>query len=71
VNPQRRQPFNRTLLAGLAFLVLASVTKFALERQTSIGPDFRDGLFGLLMGFAIGSLVLGIWRMKHPAQGAR
>ncbi len=63
---QRRQPFNRTLFIGMMLMAVANVVKLLLERHSSMPEGPRDGLFGLLFGLAIGCMLLGIWRMRHP-----
>jgi hypothetical protein len=63
---QRRQPFNRTLFIGMMLMAVANVVKLLLERHSFMPEGLRDGLFGLLFGLAIGCVLLGIWRMKHP-----
>jgi hypothetical protein len=62
----RRQPFNRTLLIGFAFMAVANVLKMLLERHTSMPENPRDGIYGLLFGLAIGCVALGVWRMRQP-----
>ena len=61
-----RRPFNRTLSIGLTFLVVANITRVLLERHSSMPEGPRDGVVGLLFGVAIGSMLLGAWRMRHP-----
>ena len=63
----RRQPFNRTLCLGYLALAIANISKFLLERHTSMPEGPRDGLSGFLMGVAIALLMLGIWRMRRDS----
>ena len=65
MNSHQRRPLNRTLSLGLVFLVIANVAKFMLERHTAMPEGPRDLLSGLLMGIALGCLMLGIWRMRR------
>jgi hypothetical protein len=67
MNLQRRRPFNRTLMIGLAFMAVASVVRLLLERHSSIPEGPRDGAVGLLYGLAIGCTLLGVWRMRHAS----
>jgi hypothetical protein len=60
-----RKPFNRTMLAGLLLLSLANFTRWVLERHSSLPEGPRDAVFGLLIGAAIGCLVLGIWKSRR------
>jgi hypothetical protein len=46
---------------------VANVMKFVLERHTSMADGPRDGLSGFLVGVAIATLSLGIWRMRRVA----
>ena len=66
MNLQRRQPFNRTLCIGLMLMPIANVVRMLLERHSSMPEGARDGVFGLLYGLAIGCMLLGLWRMRHP-----
>ncbi len=58
----QRRPFNRTMFAGLALLAVANLTRWFVERHTSLPEDPRDALVGVVFGLAIGTLVLGLWR---------
>jgi hypothetical protein len=60
-----RRPFSLTLCLGFLFLAVANITKFVLERHTSMAEGPRDGLSGFLFGVAIATLCLGIWRMQR------
>jgi hypothetical protein len=62
---RQRQPFNRTLLAGLALMAVASVLRLILERHTTMPEDPRDAVIGLFYGLAIGCMLLGVWRMSR------
>ena len=62
-----RQPFSLTLCLGLLFLAVANVTKFLLERHSSMTEGPRDVLLGFLFGVAIATLLLGIWRTARHA----
>jgi hypothetical protein len=64
-----RQPFSLTLCLGYLALAVANITRFVLERHTSMPEDARDGLSGVLMGVAIALLLLGIWRMGRSRSG--
>jgi hypothetical protein len=64
------QPFNRTLLLGMAFMAVANVVRVLLERHTAMPEDPRDALVGVLFGLAIGCMLLGLWRMNHPHRRA-
>ncbi len=60
-----RRPFSLTLCLGCLFLAVANITKFLLERHSSMPEGPRDGLSGFLFGVAIATLLLGIWRMSR------
>jgi hypothetical protein len=62
-----RRPLNLTLCLGLLLLAVANVTKFLLERHSSIAEGPRDGMSGFLFGVAIATLMLGIWRAGRGA----
>ena len=63
VRPRRR--FNLTLRLGFITLGLANIGKLLLERHSSLPEGPRDALSGFLLGIAIATLLLGIWRTKH------
>jgi hypothetical protein len=62
---QRRQPFQRIHFIGFAFLAVANVSRWILERHSSMPENPRDALIGLFFGVGIGCLLLGVWRMNH------
>ena len=62
---RQRQPFNRTLLTGMALMALASVIRLILERHSTMPEDPRDAVIGLFYGLAIGCMLLGVWRMSR------
>ena len=59
---RRDKPFTRTICIGLCLLALANVTQWFLQRHTAMAEGPRDGLSGLLLGIAIGVMILGLWR---------
>ena len=63
-----RKHFNPLISLGLILLAIANISKWLLERHTSMPEDPRDGISGVLLGLAIGCTLLGIWRMRenHP-----
>ena len=64
-----RKPFNRLISLGLILLAIANISKWLLERHTSMPEGPRDGFSGLLFGMAIGCTLLGIWRMRRSGPG--
>ena len=54
---------------GLAFLILASLSKWFLRPGAGLSDAWTDGITGLLYGVAIGFMLLGIWR--NSRQGRR
>jgi uncharacterized membrane protein len=50
------------LVIGLWFLVLANVWHWFAQRIAHLSEGLTDGLFGLFMGLAIGTLLLGVAR---------
>jgi len=62
---RRRQPFNRTLLLGMALMAIANVLRLILERHSTMPEDPRDAVVGLSYGLAIGCMLLGVWRMSR------
>jgi hypothetical protein len=67
---RRRQPFNRTLLIGMALMAIASTLRVILERHSSMPEDPRDALIGLSYGLAIGCMLLGVWRMGRATDAS-
>jgi hypothetical protein len=67
MNRQHRPPFNRTLYIGLILMIVANVARMVLERHTSMPEGPRDGVLGVLFGLAIGSVLLGVWRMRRAS----
>jgi hypothetical protein len=67
---RRRQPFNRTLLIGMALMAVASVLRLILERHSTMPEDPRDALVGLSYGLAIGCMLLGVWRMSRSPEAS-
>jgi hypothetical protein len=65
---RRRQPFNRTLLIGIALMAAANVLRLILERHTAMPEDPRDAVVGLFYGLAIGCMLLGVWRMNRSPE---
>ena len=49
----------------MMLMAVTNVVKFVLERHSSMPEGPRDGIFGVLLGLAIGCMLLGIWRMRH------
>jgi hypothetical protein len=66
----RRRPFNRTLLIGLALLLVANVLRLSLERHSTMPEDPRDAVIGLSYGLAIGCMLLGVWRMSRTPEAS-
>jgi CHASE2 domain-containing sensor protein len=50
------------LQMGLAFLVVASLTKWFLKPGAVLSVGWTDGIIGLMYGISIGLMLLGIWR---------
>ena len=67
---RQRQPFNRTLLAGLALMAVASVLRLILERHSTMAEDPRDALVGLSYGLAVGCMLVGVWRMSRSPEAS-
>ena len=57
--PKHRNPL---LIAGLLCLVLANLSHSLVLRLLHVDPDAADLVFGLLMGAAIGLLLLAVRR---------
>lgn len=56
---------------GLAFLILASLSKWFLRPETGLSDAWTDGITGLLYGVAIGFMLLGIWRNSRRGRQTR
>jgi hypothetical protein len=50
------------MTAGFVFLILANAAQLVFRHTRSISDDAADGLRGLFLGIAIGSLLLSVWR---------
>jgi len=59
-----KQPGNQ-LRVGLAFLILASLSRWLLKPANGQLAEWTDGLTGLLYGISIGCMLVGIWRDKR------
>jgi len=52
----------RTIISiGLIALAVANVSRYLLHRDGRPGTNLTDGIEGLAMGLAIGTLLLGVW----------
>lgn len=56
-----RHRFNKLMLTGLAFLVIANLAKWA-STHAQLSESLRDGGIGLLYGISFGFLLLGLRR---------
>ena len=60
---------NFSLRLGLIFLILGNVATYVVRREHFTHP-LADGLAGLVMGIAIGLLLLAIWtRTRRLSRG--
>ena len=50
----------RLLVLGMACLALANVTHWFVQRNHLLATDVDDGLYGLMMGIAIGLTLLAL-----------
>lgn len=50
---------------GLALLAIANTTHFFLQRSHRIGEDSTDGIFGMMIGAAIGVLIVALYRQRR------
>jgi hypothetical protein len=55
------------MMTGFVFLILANVSQLIFRHTPSLGEDLVDGIRGLLLGVAVGSLLVGIWRRNRAA----
>jgi hypothetical protein len=62
-----RRAFNRALITGLVFLIVASVVRLLLEHHSTISDGPRDLIVGLCYGVAIGCLILGLRRGRRSS----
>ena len=60
----KKQP--RTIVTlGLAFLAVAQIGSFVLQRKAGLPENIADFGTGLLQGIAIGTLLLGVWLLSR------
>ena len=52
------------LVAGLFFLALSSAAQFVFSRHALLPPSRADAFSGLLAGFAIGLLIVSLYRRR-------
>lgn len=57
----RRSKLPAAMIPGLVFLAIANVGSYLLRRSGNFSESVVDGATGLLMGIAIGGMLLGIW----------
>ena len=55
------RPMNRVTVAGLVLLAVANVAQYLIRTRSGWSESAVDGASGLLMGVAIGVLLLGLW----------
>jgi len=60
----KERPFRKDALmvVGMAALVLANVASWWMRRHSGLPEDAVDGVSGFLMGIAIATLLLAVWR---------
>jgi hypothetical protein len=51
---------NNLRTVGFVFLILASLSKWFLQRTGVVGPDLADGITGMFYGITIASLLLSM-----------
>ena len=61
--PQKH--LNPLTTLGLVFFILGCLSKLFLQRATHLSEDAADWTTGLLMGLAIGCMLVGIWRSRR------
>jgi hypothetical protein len=61
----RSHRFNSTVSIGLMLLAAANLMQWFLGRHTSLPEDPRDLVVGLMFGLAIGTTLLGLWRLRR------
>lgn len=64
----RRNRMHPVTMVGLVLLVVANLANHFLQPGPWLSADALDGLRGLLMGIAIGTLLLGVWRQGREAR---
>jgi hypothetical protein len=69
---KRRRRYNRMLLIGNIFMVLATSANAVLIRSYHLSGDLTDGIVGLLYGLTFGCYIVGIRKMMRddPGTGA-
>ena len=56
----------RTIVTlGIAFLAIAQIGSFVLQRKSGLPENIADFSTGLLQGIAIGTLLLGVWLLAR------
>jgi len=50
---------------GLAFLAIAQIGSYVLQRKSGLPENIADFGTGLLEGIAIGTLLLGVWLLSR------
>jgi uncharacterized membrane protein YadS len=59
-----RQP-QRILAIGMILLGIAIMAQRYLQRHSGLPEDTADLASGLLLGIALGTLLLGLWRLRR------
>jgi hypothetical protein len=64
----RKNVAPRTLIRiGMMAFAIANITGWALRRQHVMGEDRLDAINGFLLGIAIATMLLGVWRLGRGA----
>jgi hypothetical protein len=58
-----RKP-ERILAIGMILMVVAIVAQRYLQHHAGLSEDTADFASGLLQGIALGTLLLGVWRLR-------
>ena len=60
----RRNRMNNVLVLGMFFLVAANLWNWALRKYAFLPENPADLIGGFLMGVAIATMILGLWRQR-------
>ena len=63
----RSRSQQRLFFLGIALLAIGNSTRFFLQHTHRIREDRADGVWGLLMGVAIGVLILMLYRHRRSS----
>ena len=61
MNFKKRSAVPGALVPGLVLLAIANAGSYLLRRSGTFSEGVVDGASGVLMGIAIGAMLLGIW----------